>query len=355
MLQVAVVGASGYSGAELVARLARHPHVRVSAVQAATNAGRRFESLFPEHADAFRGVLSPLDAEALRGFDVVFLALPHGAAASTAAALHERVGTVIDLSGDLRLADAAAYRQWYGREPAAPQLLGRAAYGLPELFGADLRGARLVASAGCYATVAQIAAAPALGLGEQVGADVVLSGVSGTTGAGRKADLETSYSEVAENLRAYRVGRHQHTPEITAGLQRACGRAVRLTFVPQLAPLRRGILATIVVRAPDIQATDVLERYRRSYADAPFVRVVDAAERLPQTRDVLGTNFCDVAPLVDVSAGTLVVLGVIDNLVKGAAGQAVQIMNCVWALPETTGLLPPKPEGVRDVDFQPVG
>lgn len=355
MLHAAVVGASGYTGAELVTLLAQHPQVRVRTLQADANAGRKFESLHPERAAVFRATLEVLDADALHGLDVVFLALPHGASARMAACLYGRVGTVIDLSGDLRGADAATYHTWYGAAHPAPHLLGRAVYGLPELFGSELPGARLVACAGCYATLAQLAAAPALALGPQVAADVVVNAISGTTGAGRKADVETSYSEVAENLRAYRVGRHQHVPEITAGLQRYSARPVRLTFVPHLAPLRRGIFASVVLGVAGIDASEILAAYRRTYAAAPFVRVVDAAERLPQTRDVLGTNFCDLAPVVDGAAGTVVVLGVLDNLVKGAAGQAVQVMNRVFGLPETLGLLPAKPEGVRDVNVQPVG
>jgi len=354
-LDCAVVGASGYSGAELVALLAQHPQVRLAALQADASAGRDFEHLHPDKAHLHQGGLEPLQPTALHGVDVAFLALPHGESARMAAALHGRVGTVIDLSGDLRCEDASTYRQWYGREHPAPELLGKAVYGLPELGGDSLRGARLVACAGCYATLAQLAAAPALALGAAATGDVVVHAISGTTGAGRRAELETSFSEVSENLRAYRVGRHQHAPEITAGLGRYAGRPVRVTFVPHLAPLRRGIFASVVLQADGLGTSAVLAAYRHAYDSAAFVRVVDPAQRLPQTRDVLGTNFCDLAPVLDTSAGTLVVLGVLDNLMKGAAGQAVQIMNRVVGLPETAGLLRPTTEGVRDVHFQPLG
>ena len=356
LLDCAVVGASGYSGAELVALLAQHPNVRLAAIQADSSAGRDFEALHPERAHLHQGVLEPLEATALLGMDVVFLALPHGESARMAAALHGRVGTVIDLSGDLRSADASSYRQWYGREHPAPELLGKAVYGLPELFGADLPGARLVACAGCYATAVQLAAAPALALGAAASGDVVVHAISGTTGAGRRGEVETSFSEVSENLRAYRVGRHQHAPEMSGGMGRHAGRPVSVTFVPHLAPLRRGIFASVVMRSEGLGASAVLAAYRRAYDGAAFVRVVDPAQRLPQTRDVVGTNFCDLAPVLDPSAGSLVVLAVLDNLMKGAAGQAVQIMNRVLGLPETAGLPRQTQEGVHhDVHFQPLG
>jgi N-acetyl-gamma-glutamyl-phosphate reductase len=183
-----------------------------------------------------------------------------------------------------------------------------------------------------------------LRLGERVGGEVVISAVSGTSGAGRKADLALSFTEVADSLRAYRVGRHQHAPEIAQGLTRAAGRPVRVTFVPHLAPLPRGIFATVVAPLRGrLSAAEVVEAFRAAYAAAPFVRVLDPARRLPAVSDVAGTNFCDLAPVVDESAGTVVVLGVIDNLVKGAAGQAVQCLNLAEGLPETLGLLPGGP------------
>ncbi len=353
MLRCAIVGASGYSGAELVGLLAGHPEVRLLALQADSNAGQRFEDLHPRLQHVFRGELGRFEPAGLFGLDVVFLALPHGEAAVAAARLHGRVGVVIDLSGDLRLRDAQAYKQWYGREHAAPELLGKAVYGLPELFPAALPGARLVACAGCYATVSQLAAAPALR--HAPGSDVAVSAISGTTGAGRKAALETSFSEVGENLRAYRVGQHPHAPEISAGLERWAGRPVRVTFVPHLAPLRRGIFATVVLPAAKAAPGELLQAYRQAYAGSAFVRIVVPATRLPQTQDVVGTNFCAIAPLVDTEAGSIVVLAAVDNLLKGSAGQAVQVMNLVHGLPETLGFPDPSQaveEGANDVHVQ---
>lgn len=341
MIRCAVVGASGYAGAELVGLLAGHPEAELVSVHAGGSAGERWEALYPGRRHLFRGILEPFDAAALAGLDAVFLALPHGASGRAAAALDGRVGRVIDLSGDLRLADAEAYRRWYGREHPAPALLGRAVYGLPELFGDELPGAALVACAGCYPTVSQLAAAPGLALGEAFEDDVTITAVSGASGAGRVADPALSFSELFGDVRAYRVGRHQHAPEIAAGLGRRRGRPVRVTFVPHVVPIERGISATVVLRATRrLEPEAVLEPYRAAYADAPFVRVLDPAERLPAVRDVAGTNFCDVAPVVDEAGGTLVVVAVIDNLLKGAAGQAVQVLNLCCGLDETLGLLP---------------
>ena len=342
MVRCAVVGASGYSGAELVRLLARHPLAELVSVQADSCAGERWEDLHPHARHLFQGRIERFDADALAGLDVVFLALPHGSSAPAGAKLVGRVGTVIDLSGDLRLKDAASYRAWYGHDHGAPHLLGRAVYGLPELFGVDLPGADLVACAGCYATAVQLAAAPALALPDAVESDVTAAAMSGTTGAGRKADAALSFSEIAGNLRAYRVGRHPHTPEIASGLKRHSGRGVRVTFVPHLAPIPRGILATVALRTTrTIEPEELLAAYERAYEGAPFVRVVDPAERLPEVRDVVGTNFCDIAPVVDRDAATVVVVAVLDNLGKGAAGQGVQVMNVVLGLPEASGLVSP--------------
>lgn len=351
-LRCAVVGASGYAGGELIALLAGHPDVEICAVQADTSAGLAWESLFPQHAHRFSATIEAFDAAALAGLDVVFLALPHGASARAAAQLQGRVGHIIDLSGDLRLRDTSSYKRWYGIDHPAPQLLGQATYGLPELFAADLPGSQLVACAGCYATVAQLATAPALSFGDAVGDTISISAMSGTSGAGRKADVSLSFTEVAGSLRAYRIGHHQHVPEITNGLVRASGRSVRVTFVPHLVPIPRGILATVILQNPGgVTQDELLAAYRGAYAGSAFVRIVDPRKRLPAVSDVVGQNFCDLAPFVDEEAGTLVIIGVLDNLVKGAAGQALQVMNHVMSLPETSGLL----FSSRSISMSPLG
>ncbi len=346
MLRTAIVGASGYSGAELVRLLSGHPGASLEAVCAASSAGDRWEQLYPGREHLFRGEIRPFEPAALAGLDAVFLALPHGASASAARDLRGRVGCVLDLSGDLRLPDAATYRRWYGREHPAPELLGEAIYGLPELFGESLPGAELISCAGCYATVTQLAAAPALAMQGSTTVDLVVTAISGTSGAGRKADLALSFSEVFGDLRAYRVGHQHHAPEIAQGLSRYAGRELRVTFVPHLAPTERGIAATVVLGGQELPAAeDLLGAYRRVYDGAPFVRLRDPAESLPAVRHVAGTNFCDLAPVVDEAGRSVVVIGVIDNLLKGAAGQAVQLFNLAFGLPEIRGLLPDAVEG----------
>ncbi len=338
MIRTAVVGASGYSGAELVALIAAHPRLALEVVMGESSAGSRWEDLYPARAHLFRGEIVSFDPSRLDGFDVVFLALPHGESASAAASLRGRVGTIVDLSGDLRLPDAAAYEAWYGRAHPAPELLGKAVYALPELFGEELRGADLISCPGCYPTVTQLAAAPVLRL-PGTGSDVTISAVSGTSGAGRKASVALSFSEVFGDVRAYRVGRHQHAPEMVMGLERATGRSIRVTFVPHLIPVERGILATVIVANDGgLSQADVLAHYRSAYESAPFVDVIDPADRLPAIRNVVGSNRCEVAPVVDETGGTVVVVGVIDNLVKGAAGQAIQAFNLSAGFAETMGL-----------------
>jgi N-acetyl-gamma-glutamyl-phosphate reductase len=322
-----------------VGALARHPEADLLHLQADRSAGERWERMNRRGGHLFRGQVEPLDAERLAGLDVVFLALPQGASPSVAAALHRRVGLVVDLSGGLRFPDPAAHESWHGTPHERPELLGRAAYGLPELFATDLPGADLVACAGCYATVAQIAAAPALGLGERVGARVLVTAVSGTTGAGRSADALLTFSEADGDLRAYRVGRHAHAPEIARGLGRRTGRHVDVTFVPQVAPLRRGILATVVLANPGaVSEGELRASYERTYAAATFVRLLPAGE-WPRVADVVHGPFCDVGVAVDRLSGDVVVVGALDNLMKGAATQAVQVMNLALGLPETVGLL----------------
>jgi len=339
VIRTAVIGASGYTGSELVGLLAGHPMARIEALVGDRSAGARWEDLNPAKADLHQGDIVVFDPDALAGLDAAFLALPSGESAAVAQQLQGRVKCVIDLSGDLRLADAASYEHWYGRTHPAPDLIGTAVYGLPELFGEDLADADLVACAGCYSTVTQLAAAPALLTGS-VAPHVAVSAVSGTSGAGRTSDSALSFSEMFGDVRSYRIGRHQHTPEMINGLSRLAGRPVRVSFVPHLVPIERGIHATVVMDATGpIDQDGILDHYRAFYRDAPFVRVLDPADRLPSVRNVVGTNVCEVAPVVDSAGQSLVVVGAIDNLVKGAAGQAIQVLNRRFGLPETAGLM----------------
>jgi N-acetyl-gamma-glutamyl-phosphate reductase len=337
---IAIVGASGYTGAELLRLLARHPKIEVAALFARRAAGARLADIYPQ----FRGQLDlPVEA-----FDpdvvasraqVAFLALPHGASAAAGAALRERDVTVIDLSADFRLRDASVYTEWY-REHPAPHLLAEAVYGLPERYRAALAGARLVAAAGCYPTSAILAAAPLLDAG-LVGADgVVIDAKSGASGAGREPSQSTHLPEAAEGIRAYKVGgQHRHIPEIEQELGRAARAAVRITFTPHLCPMSRGIFCCVYLAPsePGRPARAYQDALEQAYANEPFVVVLPPGH-VPDTAHVRGSNSAHVAVALDQRAGRVLAMAAIDNLVKGAAGQAVQCLNLIQGWDETAGL-----------------
>jgi N-acetyl-gamma-glutamyl-phosphate reductase len=332
MVRIAVAGASGYAGGELLRLLLGHPEVEIGALTAGGNAGSALGSLQPHLLPLADRVLAESTAEVLAGHDVVFLALPHGRSAELAAQLPQ--GTVvIDCGADHRLADPVAWQRWYGGEHA-----GQWPYGLPELPGARerLRGATRVAVPGCYPTVASLAVVPALAAG-LIEPEVVVTAVSGTSGAGKSPKPHLLGSEVMGALSAYGVGgAHRHTPEMIQNLSAAAGAPVRVNFTPVLAPLPRGILATC--SAPtSASAAELQEVYAKAYADEPFVHLLPEGA-WPTTAATLGANTALLQVTVDADAGRMVVVGAIDNLTKGTAGAAVQCMNLAVGLPETTGL-----------------
>jgi N-acetyl-gamma-glutamyl-phosphate reductase len=323
MMRVAVVGASGYTGLELVRILLRHPIFELVAVTSEQRAGQAMGDAFP----ALRGQLDlsfePADATSLAPkVDLAFTALPHTASARTVRALRAAGVPVADLSADFRLRSLDSYRTWYGEHPA-PDLLETAVYGIPELHREALRSTELAAVAGCYPTSALLPLVPFLRGGWVEPASVVIDSKSGSSGAGRKADPGLLFAELDENCMAYKVGEHRHAPEIEQEASAAAGTEVCVTFVPHLIPTTRGI------------ATSVLEE---AYADERFVRVLPAGAT-PSLASVRGTNFCDVAAFADERTQTLVLLSALDNLVKGASGQAVQCANLMRGLPEELGLL----------------
>jgi N-acetyl-gamma-glutamyl-phosphate reductase len=333
----AIVGASGYTGVELTRLLARHPRIGLAALLSDRWSGGRAGARLPLDGPAAALVYAPLaDAERLEA-ELVFLATPAEVSAGLAPKLLARGARVIDLSGAFRLADAAAYPAWYGFAHPAPALLGEARYGLPELGREGIRGARLVTNPGCYATAIALAIAP-LVRGGLAGADgIAVTAMSGASGAGRKAAEDYSFVEVAEDLRAYRIGKHQHVPEIEQTVARFAGACGPLSFTPVLAPIRRGILATATLRVrAGVAAADLAAALEAAYREEPFVRVV-APDRV-MVKDVVHTNRCHLGVALDPRAGVAVAVSAIDNLVKGAAGQAVQAMNAALGLPETTGL-----------------
>jgi len=335
-VRAAVIGASGYSGAEVVRLLARRSDVRLTALVAHASAGQTLDALYPDLTGLEGLSLVALEQATLDGTDVVFIALPSGEGMSVAERLLPTGVRIIDLGGDLRLKDAAVYRRYYAHDHVAPGALREAVYGLPEVHREAIRNARVVANPGCYPTSALLALLPAVQAGLVETEGIAISSMSGVSGAGRSAKVEMSFAEISENLRAYRVVAHQHVPEIESVLAGVSGTPVTVSFVPHLVPLTRGIHTTIHCRLrTPVTQDEVVALYRDRYAAEPFVRV---RTQPPEVRAVAHTNFCDVMPVVNERTGQLVLLSVIDNLVKGAAGQAVQNMNLMFGLPEEQGL-----------------
>jgi N-acetyl-gamma-glutamyl-phosphate reductase len=341
-VNVAIVGANGYSGEELCTLLSRHPGIRIVAVSSRTHAGRPVTDVLPRLAGspAFAGLSfcdSKIDALLASGAEYFFLALPHGLATEFALPLVEAGKRVIDLSADFRLRDAGVYEEFYGDAHPAPGSLAGAVYGLPELHRQEIRTAKLVASAGCYPTSILLPLVPLLRAGLIAREDIVVSSASGVSGAGRKTDVTLLYAECNESLRAYGLPKHRHLSEIEQELSLAAGAPIVITFVPHLAPMTRGIHTTTFVRlAPGVKPDQIAEALSEAYANEPFVRV---RESLPDTKNVTGTNFCDIAVRFDDRAKRLILLSAEDNLVKGAAGQAVQNFNLMAGFDEATALL----------------
>jgi N-acetyl-gamma-glutamyl-phosphate reductase len=333
-MKVGIVGASGYTGAELLRLLTGHPEFEVAAVTAHTNAGQAVGEHTPSLRAAYPGlVYEAFDPARLDGLDLVFCALPHGESQHLVPGLRGRVGTVVDLAADFRLRDAALYPQWYGEPHAAPELLADAVYGLPELFRSGLAGASLVAAAGCYPTAAGLALAPLVHAALVDPSGLVVDAASGVSGAGRGLKETLHFGTVDEDFVAYGLLTHRHTPEMEQIL------GTQVFFTPHLAPMVRGILATCYARPAAAHAglttPDVLDALHEAYDDEPFVVVTDAP---PSTKATAGSNTAHVTARVDPRTGWVLSLCALDNLVKGASGQAIQCANAALGLPETTGL-----------------
>jgi len=336
MHRVAIVGATGYTGAELLRLLVGHPGVEVACVTSRRAAGRPVAEVFPSLRGHVDLVYTEPDGAPLAEMDLVFFATPNGTAMRDAPALLDAGVRVIDLAADFRLRDPEEWARWYGEPHACPELLAEAVYGLPELFREEIRGARLVANPGCYPTAVTLGLVPLLEAGLVDAARLVADAKSGASGAGRRAREDLLLAEAADSVRAYAVPGHRHHPEIVQTLARFAEGPVGLTFVPHLMPMVRGIHATLYAELRD-PAADLQRLYETRYAGEPFVDVMPAGAH-PETRGVRGANVCRIAVHRPVGGDCVVVLSVIDNLVKGAAGQAVQNMNLVLGLPETMGL-----------------
>lgn len=334
-LRVAILGASGYAGGEVVRLIDGHPSFTVAYLGAHSQAGRPLGAAHPQLSGGER-LLASNDPEAVPAVDVAFLALPHGASALTGAALARRGIKVVDIGSDFRMDTAARYQEAYGTPHPLPDELPAWVYGLPELFRARLVGAERVAAPGCYPTSALLALAPLLRQGLIAEQGIVINALSGVSGAGRTLREDLLFGAVAESVRAYGVTTHRHRPEIEMGLELACGRPLRLLFTPHLMPMQRGMLSTCSAPlAREATRADLLTALREAYAGAPFVSVIDEP---PQTRWVVGSNRAVLTAYVDARTHSAVVLSVIDNLLKGAAGQAVQCANLMCGLDETEGL-----------------
>ena len=336
-MKIGIVGASGYTGAELLRLAAGHPDLDVRVATGDSKAGQPLASLYPSLAAAYPNrTYDAYSPELVDGLDLVFCGLPHGVSQTVVPDLRGRVGHIVDLGSDFRLHDAALYPEWYGADHACPELLDEFVYGLPELFRPKLEGAELIAATGCNAATAVFALAPLLDAGLVEGDGLVVNLVTGVSGAGRPPKENTTFCTVDEDVTPYALLTHRHTPEIEQALTERTGVETTVLFTPHLAPMNRGIIATCYGR-PTGSATsdDVLDAMQAFYADEPFMVVSD---RPPSTKATLGSNTVHLTARVDPRTGLVMAMAALDNLMKGASGMAVQNANLALGLPETTGL-----------------
>jgi N-acetyl-gamma-glutamyl-phosphate reductase len=339
--KIGVLGASGYTGAELVRLLLRHPGVEIALLTAERRAGHELRQIFPQFAPYALPKLVSIDAVDWVGvgLDLVFCALPHATTQKILKQVFAALPAIkaVDLSADFRLADVAAYARWYGHEHHAPELQRQAIYGLVEIYREEIRRAHLVANPGCYTTCAQLPLIPLLRAKAIDPDEIVIDAKSGMTGAGRAVSEAMLFAEVSEGFHAYGVGHHRHMAELDQEFSNAAGRSVTVTFTPHLVPMNRGILSTIYVRGLKTSAEELHGLLGKTYAQEPFVQVLPFGE-MPQTRHVRGSNFTFIGVTKDRIAGRAIICSALDNLTKGASGQAVQNMNLMLGFPEATGL-----------------
>lgn len=335
MIKVGIVGGTGYTGVELLRLLASHPEATVEVITSRSEAGLPVSDLYPNLRGHVDLAFSAPDVDQLAACDVVFFATPHTVAMASVPELMQRGTRVIDISADFRLKDIKLWEQWYNTPHTCPEYAAQAVYGLPELNRDAIREAQLVAVAGCYPTAIQLGFYPLLEAGLIDPMQLIADAKTGTSGAGRKAAIGTLLTESADSMKAYGVTGHRHLPELRQTLTQMAGKAVDLTFVPHLAPMIRGIHATLYGKLTTQQ--DLQQLFESRYADEPFVDVMPAGSH-PETRSVRGVNTCRIAVHQPQGGDTVVVLSVIDNLVKGASGQAIQSMNIMFGFAETAGL-----------------
>ncbi|MFH0827275.1 MAG: N-acetyl-gamma-glutamyl-phosphate reductase [Candidatus Omnitrophota bacterium] len=340
MINAGIVGATGYAGEELIDLLLRHPLVRITHISAKIDKPRKVSEIFPRFKNKIELTCQhPNPKDIVAVCDVVFLALPHTVSMEIAPFLLKHGKKVIDLSADYRLKDAKIYKKYYGLSHKDRQHIGEAVYGLPEIYRAKIKKARMIANPGCYPTASLLALAPLVTLGFVDFASIIIDAKSGVTGAGRKIAEGFLFSEINEDFKAYKVDCHQHAPEINQELSRWAGRKVNATFVPHLLPLDRGILSTVYVKKSqksEVRNQKLIPLYKKFYKTEPFVRIREEGD-FPRLQDVVKSNFCDIG--IKESVSMVIIIAAIDNLMKGASGQAVQNMNIMYGFPEQTGLV----------------
>ncbi|MFK7815910.1 MAG: N-acetyl-gamma-glutamyl-phosphate reductase [Gammaproteobacteria bacterium] len=339
MISVGIVGGTGYTGVELLRILALHPNVEVKVVTSRAEAGNKVSSQYPSLLPSFDLTFTKPDVAALKECDCVFFAAPNGTAMKMVPELLKAGVKVIDLAADFRIKDVAIWEHWYKETHACPDVLQAAVYGLPELHREDIKKAQLIANPGCYPTAVILGFSPLLNVGAVKDVQLIADTKSGVSGAGRGASVPTLFSEAGENFKAYNVNAHRHWPEIKQELEFVNTQDVNLVFTPHLVPMVRGIFASLYMTNSEISG-DLIGLYKQHYKDEPFVQVLDEGI-FPETKHVRASNQCMLSVTRPYNGETVVVLSVIDNLVKGAAGQAIQNMNLMFNIEETTGLLQP--------------
>ena len=336
-IKAAVVGATGYAGAELVRLLATHPNVEITGLSSVSFEGQQLAEVYPSFKKLPLPVLTDADA-AVEGADVVFAALPHGLSEPLAEKCAAAGSLLIDLGADFRLESEEEYTEWYKKPFDKPELHDGAVYAIPELYRGQIKSAKIIANPGCYPTAASLALFPALKLGFIETDGIIIDAKSGVTGAGRSLTQNTHYPEANESISAYKVGAHRHTPEIEQSLSKASGKPMRVVFVPHLLPVNRGIEETIYAKLKtNLSAEEIRAAYVDFYKDEQFVRIEEIGVSA-QIRNVTRSNFCDISIHIDKRTGMLILCSCIDNMVKGAAGQAIQNMNLHFGLEESTGI-----------------
>ena len=336
-ISVAIIGASGYTGADAIRLLAAHPRAKIVALTANAHADKAVSDVFPQFANLDLPAMQKVETVDWDGIDVALCGLPHGTAQDVILNIPNHV-KLIDMSADFRIKDAGVYAQWYGREHEAEALLSEAVYGLSEHYRDAIKQARLVACPGCYPTAALTLLLPLLKAGLIQAEDLIIDAKSGVTGAGRSLKESNLFSEVAEGLSPYGVASHRHAPEIEQELSLAANQAVMVNFTPHLVPMNRGELLTVYAKTQDCSADEIRAHLSAAYADEPFVKVLPQGE-VPTTRQVRGSNYCHLGVFDDRLSGRVILISTLDNLVKGSSGQAVQNMNIMFGFEETDGLL----------------